>query len=101
MLLHKIDSWGSASVLHAFSKFSKVAAFKPASKHATRSSFYMIAKEVDPMHPAAIASVNHWKEAWCKCRLWPFIFSLSGQFSEFEALNSLLTYSKYFYFKLY
>jgi len=29
MLLHKIDSWAAASILHTFMKFAKVQVFKP------------------------------------------------------------------------
>ncbi|TVY93142.1 hypothetical protein LAWI1_G001265 [Lachnellula willkommii] len=64
MLLHKIDSFPAANLLHIFSKFAKVEAFKPQKKHATRSSFYMIAKDVQPGHEAAKAVVEEWKGAW-------------------------------------
>jgi hypothetical protein len=66
MLLHKIDSFPAANVLYTFSKFAKVEAFKPQKKHATRSSFYMVAKDVQPEHDAAKAAVEGWKEAWWK-----------------------------------
>ena len=58
MLLHKADSWASTIVLYTFSKFSKVQVFKPVKKHGTRSSFYMIAKDVQPEHEAAKAAVR-------------------------------------------
>jgi len=51
ILLHKLDSMTPASLVCAFSEFSKVKLFKPARKHATRSSFYMIAKNVDTKSP--------------------------------------------------
>ncbi|TVY54180.1 hypothetical protein LCER1_G004590 [Lachnellula cervina] len=66
MLLHKIDSFPAANILHIFSKFAKVEAFKPQKKHATRSSFYMIAKDVQAGHEAAKAVVEEWREAWWK-----------------------------------
>lgn len=64
MLLHKIDAWGAASILYTFSKFAAVQVFKPKSKHATRSSFYMIAKDVRP--DEAKTAVQEWKDAWWK-----------------------------------
>ncbi|TVY22745.1 hypothetical protein LHYA1_G008593 [Lachnellula hyalina] len=66
MLLHKIDSFPAANILYKFSKFAKLEAFKPQKKHGTRSSFYMIAKDVQPSHEAAKAVVAEWKEAWWK-----------------------------------
>lgn len=66
MLLHKIDSYGAAHILHTFSKFAKVDAFKPQKKHASRSSFYMVAKDVQPGSEAAKAAVQGWKELWYK-----------------------------------
>src|SRR6266536_3846312 len=50
--------------LYKFSKFSEVQLFKLAKKHATRSSFYMIAKQVDPDHRDATAAIAEWKAAW-------------------------------------
>jgi 23S rRNA U2552 (ribose-2'-O)-methylase RlmE/FtsJ len=66
MLLHKIDSFGAANILYAFSKFANVRAFKPHKKHATRSSFYMIATNVRPDSEPARAAVEEWKAAWWK-----------------------------------
>ena len=66
MLLHKIDSWGSAIILYTFSKFSKVQVFKPARKHSARSSFYMIAKDVQPEHEDAKRAVLEWRDVWWK-----------------------------------
>ena len=66
MLLHKIDSWGSAIILYTFSKFAKVQVFKPARKHSARSSFYMIAKDVQPEHEAAKRAVQEWRDVWWK-----------------------------------
>ncbi|KAF7886567.1 uncharacterized protein EAF01_011245 [Botrytis porri] len=64
MLLHKIDTWQSAFMLYTFSKFAKVEVFKPVKKHATRSSFYMIAKDIKINHPEAIKAIEEWKEDW-------------------------------------
>ena len=64
MLLHKIDSFGAAFILYTFSKFAEVDSFKPARKHGSRSSFYMIAKNVQPQLDAAVQAVKEWKDAW-------------------------------------
>lgn len=47
MLLHKLESWDAVLLLRTFSKFSSVGVYKPKHGHAKRSSFYMVAKNVD------------------------------------------------------
>lgn len=64
MLLHKIDTWHSAYMLYTFSKFAKVEVFKPVKKHAARSSFYMIAKDIKINHPETTKAIDEWKEDW-------------------------------------
>ncbi|QSZ30403.1 hypothetical protein DSL72_004926 [Monilinia vaccinii-corymbosi] len=64
MLLHKVDTWHSAFLLYTFSKFAKVEIFKPMKKHATRSSFYMIAKDIKVNDAVALAAIESWKEDW-------------------------------------
>lgn len=64
MLLHKIDSYAAVSILYTFSKFATVQAFKPERKHAARSSFYMVASNLQPEKDAAKAAVKEWKEVW-------------------------------------
>jgi FtsJ-like methyltransferase len=64
MLLHKVDSWCSCQLLYAFSKFSHIVLFKPKRKHATRRSFYRVAKDVQPATEEAKAAVKEWKQAW-------------------------------------
>ncbi|KAH6678420.1 hypothetical protein B0J14DRAFT_534761 [Halenospora varia] len=51
-------------LLAGLHKFAAVQVFKPKSKHATRSSFYMIAKDVRP--DEAKTAVQEWKDAWWK-----------------------------------
>ncbi|RDL42108.1 S-adenosyl-L-methionine-dependent methyltransferase [Venustampulla echinocandica] len=66
MLLHKIDAWPSTQILYVFSKFAKVEVFKPVKKHGTRSSFYMIAKDVQADSEAALTAIEDWKQDWWK-----------------------------------
>lgn len=64
ILLHKIEAWHNVELLYTFQQFSSVEVFKPIRKHAIRSSFYLIAKNVQPETKAAKAAVDSWKQAW-------------------------------------
>jgi len=64
MLLHKIEAWHTAQLLYLFSQFSSVQVFKPKKKHAIRSSFYLIARHVQPDAVSAKLAVETWKQAW-------------------------------------
>lgn len=64
ILLHKLDAWDSLKLLFQFSKFADIQLFKPKRKHAQRSSFYLIATNVNPIHPTAISAVTGWKSDW-------------------------------------
>ena len=64
MLLHKIEGWHTTELLYEFSRFSSVQLFKPDKKHAIRSSFYLVAKNVQPDGDAAKLAVELWKQAW-------------------------------------
>lgn len=71
MLLHKLESWYTHELLYKFSKFSRIQLFKPQKKHAKRSSFYLIAKEVEPRNQSALLSLQSWKEAWSSATFQP------------------------------
>ena len=64
MLLHKVEAWDTAELLYRFSQFSSIQLFKPKKKHAIRSSFYLIARDVQPSAPSARLAVESWKAAW-------------------------------------
>lgn len=64
ILLHKLEAWDTAELLHLFQQFSSIQLFKPKQKHAIRSSFYLVAKDVQPATVAAKAVVDLWKQAW-------------------------------------
>jgi hypothetical protein len=66
MLLHKLDTWQTANLLYTFSKFSNIKLFKPCNHHKTRSSFYMIAKNVDEKSEHAKSALKSWRENWYK-----------------------------------
>ena len=64
VLLHKVETWDTVSVLYPFSKFSKIQLFKPPFYHASRSSFYMVATNIQSKHLDAIALVEDRKRLW-------------------------------------
>ncbi|KAF1815408.1 hypothetical protein P152DRAFT_511563 [Eremomyces bilateralis CBS 781.70] len=64
VLLHKVEHWNTVSLLYKFSKFSSLKLFKPAPQHAKRSSFYMIATNVQSQHGEAVRAVERWKREW-------------------------------------
>lgn len=64
VLLHKPEEMNTAEILHLFSRFSTVELFKPKQSHAKRSSFYMIASNLQPEHPKAVEAVEGWRRAW-------------------------------------
>lgn len=64
VLLHRVEACDTVSLLHRFNKFSSIRLFKPARHHAKRSSFYMIATNVQSQHREAVLSVESWKREW-------------------------------------
>ncbi|KAJ9608352.1 hypothetical protein H2200_007340 [Cladophialophora chaetospira] len=69
MLLHKVETWHTLQILHAFSKFADLRLFKPERIHGNRSSFYMIATNVQPTSEAAQNAVEEWKGIWKEATL--------------------------------
>jgi hypothetical protein len=66
ILLHKVDAWISIKLLSSFDLFSRIQLFKPKKIHGPRSSFYLVAKDVQPSHGEAINSIEKWKLGWWK-----------------------------------
>lgn len=64
ILLHKLDSWPCFSLIHNFSKFSTVQLFKHPQHHRLRSSFYLVAKNIQANSTPAEALVQEWKERY-------------------------------------
>jgi hypothetical protein len=62
--LHKIEGLDTIELLYLFSQFSDIEVFKPLRKHAIRSTFYLIAKNVQPSVESARVAVIAWKKAW-------------------------------------
>ncbi|KAH6654301.1 hypothetical protein BKA67DRAFT_646047 [Truncatella angustata] len=61
---HKIEGIETVNMLRLFNMFSKIHVWKPLKTHAARSSFYMIAKDVQPHSPEAVKAINEWKREW-------------------------------------
>ena len=64
MLLHKADAFDNIELLKIFDTIAKIKLFKPQCAHSPRSSFYLIARDVDPTHPKAQEAIQKWKEDW-------------------------------------
>ncbi|KAI4173392.1 MAG: hypothetical protein LQ343_002924 [Gyalolechia ehrenbergii] len=64
MLLHKADAYDTVLLLKKFCSFANVTLFKPSAGHRQRSTFYMIAKDVQPTSLEAQRCIAGWKEIW-------------------------------------
>lgn len=64
VLLHRIELWNCVSLLYTVNKFSSVKVFKSKTFHAIRSSFYMVATDIQSQHPEAVLAVERWKKMW-------------------------------------
>lgn len=69
VLLHKPETWDSLSLFYTFNKFAKIQLFKPSqpdhhAPHQYKSSFYLIAMDVQPQSEAARAAVKQWTKEW-------------------------------------
>ncbi|KAJ4314512.1 hypothetical protein N0V84_008853 [Fusarium piperis] len=64
ILLHKLDSWACFSLIRSFSKFSTVQLFKHPQYHRLRSSFYLVAKNIQANSISAKSLVSEWKERY-------------------------------------
>ncbi|KOS36095.1 hypothetical protein ACN38_g13213, partial [Penicillium nordicum] len=58
LLLHHVESWDTVCILHAFNQFSHIQLFKHPKCHAIKSSFYLVAKNIDLHHENAIISLS-------------------------------------------
>ena len=64
ILLYKIDTWDTVLTLRAFDRFASIALFKPLTAHKARSSFYLVAKNIQPHHKDALMAIQDWTKAW-------------------------------------
>lgn len=69
VLMHKPETWNSLVLFYTFSKFAKIQLFKPSQKdhrapHQYKSSFYMLAQNIQSQSDAARAAVKQWTQEW-------------------------------------
>ena len=64
MLLHKVELWKTIKLLNTFDQIAQIELIKPVAGHRTRSSFYLVAKNVQPREALALAAVDEWRQAW-------------------------------------
>ena len=64
VLLHKIDRWDTVSLIRAFDRFARITLFKPLAAHKARSSFYLVARNIQPDHEDARTGIRDWTHAW-------------------------------------
>ena len=64
MLLHRIESSDNLELLRRFEKFSKIQIFKPEHVHAYSSSFYLVAKDVQPKDAVARSLLQKLEANW-------------------------------------
>lgn len=61
VLLHRLEGLITLELVQLFAQFSSIQLFKPPRAHAKRSSFYLIATNVQVEHPEALRAVQSWK----------------------------------------
>lgn len=64
VVLHRADAWHSVVLMHAFTAFAEVQLFKPRKAHARRSSFYMVARNVQSHRPEVAQAIERWRKQW-------------------------------------
>ncbi|KXG49408.1 uncharacterized protein PGRI_032780 [Penicillium griseofulvum] len=64
VLLHKLEAWDTANLIWQFTRFASVKLIKPKTGHAKRSSFYLVAKDIQDNHPEAVRNLLKWKKIW-------------------------------------
>jgi hypothetical protein len=64
ILLHKLETWHTVMLVRSFSTFVTIEVFKPAKTHAIKSSFYMIAKTVQPQSTEAQLALKGYRKLW-------------------------------------
>lgn len=64
MLLHRAEGWDAMELVCYFDRFSDVRLFKPTKGHRSRSSFYMVAKNVRSDQAEALVAKELWVQRW-------------------------------------
>ena len=64
ILLHGADLYHNVKLMRFFDKISRIQLFKLVKGHAKKSSFYLVAKDMQPGRKVAQAAVSKWKQIW-------------------------------------
>ena len=64
ILLHRLETWHVVMLIRSFSMFAEIKFFKPVKAHAIRSSFYMIAKNIQPQNMNANLALERYRNLW-------------------------------------
>lgn len=64
ILLHRLDGWDTVLLIYKLSQFSSIQLFKPEKKHAVKSSFYLVAKNIQSQGERIKTAIESWKRAW-------------------------------------
>ena len=64
VLLHRADHYDNVKLIRLFDKISRLQLFKPVKGHGKKSSFYLVAKDMQPGRKVAQAAVSTWKQIW-------------------------------------
>jgi hypothetical protein len=64
VLLHKVEAMDTVQLLYRFNRFSLVKLLKSSKSHAKRSSFYMVATDIQTGHPDVAMAISQWKRMW-------------------------------------
>ncbi|KAH8423379.1 uncharacterized protein LDX57_001137 [Aspergillus melleus] len=64
LLLHQIDTWHTVCILHALSMFADIQVYKHPEIHAIKSSFYLVAKNVNLNHEGIKQTISNWRDLW-------------------------------------
>lgn len=59
-----MGSYKTSQILSVFDKFAKIQLFKPIASHRKRGIFCLLAKNVQPTRPEAVAPVIEWRKIW-------------------------------------
>ncbi|KAJ5671508.1 hypothetical protein N7507_000635 [Penicillium longicatenatum] len=64
VLLHQVYNPRVLRLLEAFDRISQITLLKPPFCHAKRTSFYLVAKNVDPQHEVACRLIRDMRNSW-------------------------------------
>ncbi len=90
ILLHQLGSWNSVKLLRTFDSFSNIQLFKPLGFHQDRSSFYLVAKDVQPGLSEAIKSIEQWRSDWWQATFGGVEFTGKIVEDDSKSVNSVL-----------